>query len=86
MKFVGWLFISLTLGALGPKCTVAELYTAIVDLEALLKTELVLMETLKNFIKQQETKLELLKKLVTAVDLAIFDTNLLKTKFFTNNF
>ncbi|XP_065202601.1 prolyl 4-hydroxylase subunit alpha-2-like isoform X3 [Planococcus citri] len=42
----------------------AELYTAIVDLEGLLKTEVILIENLKKYISLQEQKLETLKKRV----------------------
>lgn len=59
--FSDWLFL-LFWYILKLKWTNAEVYTAIVDLENLLKTEFILMETLQNYIQQQERKLDLLKK------------------------
>lgn len=47
--------------------TKCELYTAIVDLEELLQTEAVLIDTLQGYIQAQEKKLELLRRYVTKI-------------------
>ena len=44
--------------------TISELYTALADLEELLQTEGVLIETLEHYIKTQEDKLDLLRRYV----------------------
>lgn len=43
-------------------CCVAELYTALADMEELLETEAVLIDTLNGYIKAQEERLATLRK------------------------
>lgn len=45
-------------------CCVAELYTALADMEELLETEAVLIDTLNGYIKAQEERLATLRKWV----------------------
>ena len=42
----------------------AELYTCLADMEELLETEALLMQTLDGYIQAQEEKLQMLKRLV----------------------
>jgi prolyl 4-hydroxylase len=44
----------------------AELYTCLADMEELLETEALLMQTLDGYIQAQEEKLQMLRRLVNA--------------------
>ncbi|KAG7202165.1 hypothetical protein KM043_015847 [Ampulex compressa] len=49
------------------RCGVGELYTALADMEELLETEAVLIDTLNGYIKAQEQRLATLRRIETSV-------------------
>ena len=65
-------FISLFL-ALRCSCVLGEVFTALVDMEGLVRTELELIQHLDNYIQAEEVRLKKLKRLVLLLEDILYE-------------
>lgn len=62
MKRATWLIVVTILLSVTARNALAELYTALADMEELLETEAVLIDTLNGYITAQEQRLATLRR------------------------